>query len=355
MSLLNLHHLKENLSAHLQSDRLKGQKCELRFLGHGEANVIFRLNEQQLVRVALNTPNQRFGGDFSQLTGFEQAVLKYIKGTGIGHELQAAQLVPAPDFPYTYLITNYLEGEPLNYSRTHLAQCAKTLAKLHRLPLSADHEVAQLAPQLPVIDRPLALFYQESKDYAQPYLDADEADADIVEMIHAVLAKARSRLPAEQLLMEYPYCCLVHSDHTYENWVITQQQAHLIDWEWAEIGSPAGDLGHFLSPVTICRWQNYQLLPEDRAFFLRCYYKALKDEALAIAIKHHFAAFGPFPAVRSLCWTAGYWVTARRWYADTASASSVERMQQFQESRDQFPQLCQAVMAWLDEALDEIL
>lgn len=353
MSSLNLRHLRADLSAHLQRDRPDLLTCDLSLLAHGEANVIFRLNDRQLVRVAVNTPNQRFGGDFSQLTGFEQAILRYIKGSGIGHELQAAQLQPASDFPYTYLITNYIEGEPLDYSRTHLQQCAETLARLHRLPLSPGYEAAQLVPPVPVVDQPLTLFYQESKDYAQPYLDAANADPEIVEMIQALLAKAKARLPAEQLLVEHPYRCLVHSDHTYENWVINSQQAYLIDWEWAELGSPAGDLGHFLSPVTICRYQGYQLPAEDRAFFLRCYYDSLGDEALAVTMRHHFAAFGPFPAVRSLCWTAGYWITARRWYTDSTaeSASSAERIRRLQDSRDQFAQLWQAVMVWLDEAV----
>ena len=349
MSSLNLCRLQENLSDQLRRNHPALHACSLSLLAHGEANVIFRLNDQQLVRVAVNTPNQRFGGDFSQLTGFEQAILRYIKGAGIGHELQAAQLQPTSSFPYTYLRTNYIAGEPLDYGRTHLKQCAKTLARLHRLPLSAGYEVAQLIPPVPVVDQPLTLFYQESRDYAQPYLDAATADPEIVRMILAVLAKAKARLPAEERLIQYPYRCLVHSDHTYENWVINDQQAHLIDWEWAEIGSPAGDLGHFLSPVTICRRQGYQLPAEDRAFFLRCYYDALGDEALVTTIKHHFAAFGPFPAVRSLCWTAGYWITARRWYAESATESAAERIRRLQDSRDQFAQLWQAVMDWLDE------
>ena len=351
MSSLDLNHLQENLSAHLQRDRPNSQTYDLSLLAHGEANVIFRLNDRQLVRVAVNTPNQRFGGDFSQLTGFEQAILGYIKGAGIGHELQAMQLQPTSDFPYTYLITNYIEGSPLDYGRPHLKQCAETLARLHRLPLSAGYEVAQIVPPIPVVDHPLTLFYQESKDYAQPYLDAANADPEIAGMIRAVLTKAKSRLPAEQRLAEHPYRCLVHSDHTYENWVIDDHQAYLIDWEWAEIGSPAGDLGHFLSPVTVCRRQGYQLPSEDRAFFLQCYYDALGDETLVTTMKHHFAAFGPFPAVRSLCWTAGYWITARRWYADATaeSASAAGRIRRLQDSRDQFAQLWQSVMTWLDE------
>ncbi|MGB3292241.1 MAG: phosphotransferase [Phormidesmis sp.] len=351
MSSLNLCHLQENLSAHLRRHCPTIQCRGLSLLAHGEANVIFRLNDRQLVRVAVNTPNQRFGGDFSQLTRFEQAVLRYIKGSGLGHELQAAQIQPPSDFPYTYLITNYIGGEPLDYSRPHLQRCAQTLARLHRLPRVAGYEVAQLVPPIPVVDQPLTLFYQEAKDYAQPYLEAANADPEIVEMIQALLAKAKARLPAEQRLIEYPYRCLVHSDHTYENWVIDDHQAYLIDWEWAEIGSPAGDLGHFLSPVTVCRRQGYQLLAADRAFFLRCYYDALEDEALASKLKHHFAAFGPFPAVRSLCWTVGYWMTARRWYAEATaeSASAAERIRRLQASRDQFAQLWQSVMAWLDE------
>ncbi len=353
MTALNLRLLQDKLSAHLKQNGFSEPALSL--LAHGEANAIFRLNQQQLVRVAVNTPNQRFGGDFSQLTSFEQAILKYIEGTGIGHELQAAQLNPSVDFPYTYLITNYIRGEPLSYSRTHLEQCAETLARLHRLPLSADlaadYSLSQLQPPVQSVDQPLTLFYQESQDYAQPYLAAAGAEPEIVEMLQAVLAKAKARLSAEQQLVDYPYRCLVHSDHTYENWVINSQQAYLIDWEWAEIGSPAGDLGHFLSPVTICRAQGYELPPEDRAFFLQRYYDALEDRALVTTIQHHFAAFGPFPAVRSLCWTAGYWITARRWYADAVgeNASAAGRMQRLQESRDRFPDLWRSVMAWLDE------
>ena len=354
---LNLNHLEETLFTHLQCQNPHLLRSQLDFLAHGEANVIFRLNQSQLVRVAVNTPNQRFGGEISQLTRFEQAILRYLKGADIGHELYAAQLSPADTFPYTYLITNYLAGAPLNYSRTHLQQCAETLARLHQLPCLDGYGVEQLMRLAPVVERPLTLFYQEAKTYAQPYLESSNADPEMVKMLQAVLAKARRRLPAEELLQAYPYRCLVHSDHTYENWVINQQQAYLIDWEWAEIGSPAGDLGHFLSPITICRRQGYQLPPEDRTFFLNCYYNALEnlsgDKTLTTKIERHFAAFGPFPALRSLCWTAGYWVTASRWYADAADerANTAERIRRLEDSRHRFPELWQAVMAWLDQAV----
>ncbi|WP_088889311.1 phosphotransferase [Leptolyngbya ohadii] len=355
--LLDLRVLKQQLAAHLQanSEAYLSQSHnppELELLAHGEANVIFRLGQTALVRVAVNTPNQRFGGDIRRVTQFEQTILSYLEQTVIGHRLLAASLEPIADFPYTFLITNYLEGTSLDYSRNHLQKCAHTLAKLHRLPTIAGYETDRLCPAVPVIEQPLTLFYQEAKDYAQPYLDSPDADPDIVEMLRAVLDRARSRLRTEALLETYPHRCLVHSDHTFENWVINDCQAYLIDWEWAEIGSPAGDLGHFLSPVTVRRRQNYRLPPADRAFFLQCYYDALEDGDLAQRIERHFAAFGVFPAVRSLCWTAGYWITANRWYAESEdSPSAAERMARLQRSRQQFPELWQEVMGWLDEEI----
>lgn len=346
---LDLSHLKQQLEAHLKQVGYFNNSGSLTLLAHGEANLIFQLNSATLVRVAVNTPNQRFAGDPRRVTQFEQRVLNYLKGTGISHDLQGVQLEPIADFPYTYLITNYLEGTSLDYSRSHLQKCAVTLARLHGLPQSG-YAVDRLMPHIPLIEQPLTLFYEEAKAYARPYLDAADADPDIVEMIQAVLAKAQNRLTAERGLVEYPHICLVHSDHTYENWVINEHQAHLIDWEWAEVGSPAGDLGHFLSPVTISRRQNYHLPAADRAFFLQCYYEALQDPDLAHRIQRHFAAFGPYPAVRSLCWTAGYWVTANRWYAAAEdSPSAAERLRRLQQSRQQFPSLWQAVMAWLNE------
>ena len=349
MSSLDLEQLKLQLAQAL-ADGL--EPLTLKLLAHGEANVIFRLNQDRLVRVAVSTPNQRFEGDCSRLSSFEAAILHYLKGTGIGHELLHTCTVPTDEFPYTYLITNYLEGEPLNYSRPHLQRCAQTLAQLHRLPLDAGHRsVRQLSPPVQQVARPLTLFFQESQDYAQPYLDWPDADPDIVRMLHAALAKAKTKLPAERQLLAHPHVCLVHSDHTYENWVIDDQRAFLIDWEWAEIGSPAGDLGHFLSPVTVRRYQNYCLPAADRQFFLTTYYDALNSFELAETIRVHFAAFGAFPAVRSLCWTAGYWVTANRWYADEKGDSATERLQRLQQSQQQFSQLWAEVMALLEESL----
>lgn len=346
---LQLNALQHQLGEHLQRTLFVNQPCRLELLAHGEANVIFRLNHTQLVRVAVNTPNQRFEGKIQRVTQFEQTILQYLQGTDIGHQLQGAKREPTNDFPYTYLITNYLEGIALNYSRSHLQQCAEILARLHRLPQVTGYEINRIRSQVPVIDQPLTRFYQEAKDYAQPYLHSPEAEPEIVKMLEALLHQAEKQLSAEHLLADYPHCCLVHSDHTYENWVINEQQAYLIDWEWAELGSPAGDLGHFLSPVTVRRCQGYQLPAADRAFFLHHYYKSLDDPDLANRIQHHFAAFGVYPAVRSLCWTAGYWITANRWYADADSPSGSERMARLQQSRQQFPELWQEIMEWLEE------
>lgn len=349
IGFLNLKTLEAMLAKHLQDQREKSQPCHLELFAHGEANVIFRLNESKLVRVAVNTPNQRFGGNFSRITQFEQAILTYLKGTGIGHELYVAVPEPIGGFPYTYLITNYLEGRSLDYGRSHLQKAAETLATLHRLALSPDYDIECLIPPVQRIEQPLTLFYEESKRYAQPYLESPDADPDIVEMLHLVLAKAKARLKHEHLLTDYPHVCLVHSDHTFENWVINDQKAYLVDWEWAEIGSPAGDLGHFLSPVTIRRCNGYRMPPDDRTFFLDHYYNALDDSRLATAIEQHVAAFGIYPAVRSFCWTAGYWITANRWYANEDNPNAVDRMARLQRTRSEFSLIWQDVMAWLEE------
>ncbi|MEO0351740.1 MAG: phosphotransferase [Cyanobacteria bacterium P01_A01_bin.15] len=350
---LNLGQLRGELRSQLQARHLCRVGDTLELLAHGEANLIFRLNDDRLVRLAVNSPNQRFAGDASQVSAFEEAILRYLQGTGLSHELIGAQLQPSADFPYTYLLTNYIPGVPLDYGRKHLQQCAETLARLHRLPLQANCHVHQLIPPLQRVSHPLTLFFQESLDYARPYLNSPKADPKIVAMLEALLAKAEARLSAEKLLSEYPYGCLVHSDHTYENWVINEHSAYLIDWEWAEVGSPAGDLGHFLSPVTVCRRHGYQMPPEDKQFFLTAYYQALGDRTLAETIRVHFAVFGAFPALRSLCWTAGYWITANRWYAAsiTESTSAAARMERLRSSQQTFPQMWAEVMALLEEPL----
>lgn len=349
---LDLADIRTQLATHLQSRGWCDDPTSITLMAHGEANLIFWLGGDRLVRVAVNTPNQRFGGNFQRVTQFEQTVLTYLKGCGIGHDLLASKLEPTPDFAYTYLITNYLPGNPLSYSREHLQQCAQTLAQLHRLPGVMGYEIEPVRSHLPHIEKPLTTFFQEARDYAQPYLESAQPDPEIVTMLKTVLQKAEARLSAESLLQEYPYQSLVHGDHTYENWVINDERAHLVDWEWAEIGSPAGDLGHFLSPVTVRRKQGYRIPEGDRAFFLHAYYDALEDPDLAHRMERHFAAFGPYPALRSLCWTAGYWITANRWYADSPdSPVAAERVERLRRSQEEFPGIWDAVMAWFDEPL----
>ena len=360
-TLLNLGQLCEALRSHLQARRLLNERDALELMAHGEANVIFRWGSDRLVRVAVNTPNQRFQGNFSRLTEFEGSILRYLTGSGLGHELLGEQRTATSDFPYTYLITNYIAGGPMDYSRRHLQQCATTLARLHRLPRRSGYEsVHQLSPLVPQVSHPLKLFWQEARDYAQSYLDSPAADATISDLLQAVLAQAETRLASEALLTEYRHACLVHSDHTYDNWVVTDQQAYLIDWEWAEIGSPAGDLGHFLSPITVQRRQGYQMPDEDRQFFLNAYYAALEDAELAQTIRVHFAVFGAFPALRSLCWLANYGLTTSRWYADAADTtqasasvnrSTAARLERSQAGQQRLTQMGAEVMALLEAPL----
>ncbi len=348
----NLSTLQQQLTDHLRSTLVPEGPCDLQILAHGEANIIFRFNEGSLIRMTVNTPNQRYQGNIAQVTQFEHAILTYLQGSGIGHELYQAKLEPTPDLSYTYLITNYLEGIALDYSWDHLKQCGQTLARLHRLPEQTGYGIEDLAKTLPLVKTPLSLFYQEAKDYAQTYIESSDPDPEIMDMLRQVLDRAHQHLQKEHLLQDHPHLCLVHGDHTYGNWVINLQQAYLIDWEWAEVGTPAGDLGHFLSPVTVQRLQGYQLSTADRTFFLESYFEALEDPKVIETVKHHFAAFGPFPALRSLCWQAGYWVTASRWYADLEdSPSARERMDRFRRSQEQFPQQWQELMAWFEDPI----
>ncbi len=348
----DLNTLQQHLQDHLHQTLLPESPCDLQIFAHGEANIIFRLNSDRLIRMTVSTPNKRYQGSLAQVTQFKHAILTYLRESGIGHDLHQSKLEPTPDLHYTYLITNYLEGIALDYSRDHLKLCAKTLAQLHRLPHHPGYEIEDLAKILPLVKTPLTLFYQEAKDYAQTYFDSPDPAPEIAEMLDQVLDQARDHLSKESLLEQYPHRCLVHSDHTYSNWVINPQRAYLIDWEWAEVGTPAGDLGHFLSPVTVQRRQGYQLPAADRAFFLESYFEALADPQLVETVKHHFAAFGPFPALRSLCWQAGYWVTASRWYADLEdSPSAGERMERFRQSREQFPHQWRELMDWFKEEI----
>ncbi len=180
------------------------------------------------------------------------------------------------DLPFGLIIMQHLAGRPLDYtSAADRAAAARVLARVHALPLPADH-------QLQSLPAPLTFALRDGAAILAAYTASAAASAATVRRLHSSLRAIEAALPAQDRFAP----ALIHTDPHAHNWVITpprpalallgvpilsapQPSTFLLDWETPRVSDPAYDLAHFLAAA---QWRAAApLSPADRAAFLAAY------------------------------------------------------------------------------------
>ncbi len=142
----------------------------------------------------------------------------------IAAEAGIASGILAADPQGRYLVTEFLEGSPWREAdfddAQHLQRLLAVLARLHSLP----------APQVPALDLEVLLDRHVACLSAEDPLAATVWSADV--------ARARDILGRQGEASRT--ACIVHGDPTHTN--LIGNQPHLIDWEYAAVGDPLGDI-----------------------------------------------------------------------------------------------------------------
>jgi thiamine kinase-like enzyme len=213
-------------------------------------------NRNYLITVAGTTDRYviRLAGNDTHLLGIsrevEHAATVAAAGVGIGPEVTAFIR------PEGYLVTRFIEGEPVSLEQVHrpetLRRVANSIRRIHGGPA-----IPGLFVPLRIVEAYLAL--ATSRGVPRPAA-WDEA--------HAVGRRI------ERALLDAPIELLpCHNDLLNANFIDDGERIRIVDWEYAGMGDPFFDLGNFSV--------NHDLEADEDVVLLEAYEGAVRAPRLA--------------------------------------------------------------------------
>jgi aminoglycoside phosphotransferase (APT) family kinase protein len=235
---------------------------EVSFLAAGEYNQNFlvQAGDKRLV-FRINRGSQLGLADQIE---YEFKVLRCVEPSGVTPRPLRVHRDARP-FGGGVMLMEFLPGTALVYERD-LERAAGIFARIHALPP---------CPELVVQEDPVAAIASESLALISRYPDHSLARQrgrliDYHQRIERLGQDNRHLFAADRL-------CVVNTEVNSGNFLISPQNAYLVDWEKAVVSSRYQDLGHFLAPTTTL-WKTETIFtPKQKTDFLKAYHRQLPD------------------------------------------------------------------------------
>ena len=286
---------KEPLCSYLKSEAFLTalglpREAELAFspLGQGEYNLNYTFlhpcTQKKLV-LRINTGSQMH---LENQIEYEYSALQNLATSG---------RTPGPLFccpEHHLLVMEWLPGIPLDY-RKDMKTAAEILADIHCVPIPDSCRLIRPAA-------PAKAIYEECLQMVQHYFDWDEAEPQVVSLLHALITEI-GKLPLEEA-SDAP-ACIVNTELNSGNFLIDPNgRSHLVDWEKPLISEPAQDLGHFLAPTTTFWKTDVILTPEEVRQFTADYVAAVGNRMDCTILGKRLPLFFTVTCLRGVTWCA---------------------------------------------------
>lgn len=210
---------------------------EITFLARGEYSLNYRFGRGYVARLVTGT---QIGLHLREQAPYEYHALQLLTPSGVTP--RPYMVDPDPDgLPYPVIIEEYLPGRPLDYA-TDIAAAARCTAAIHALGVPEGHRLQTHPDPVPAI-------LEESRGFAQPYLEWGKADEGSKEALRGAFRRVEGFLKREDLVTRDDLA-IVNYDLNTHNFVVNEGGANLLDWEKARIAPFTEDLAHFLLPTT---------------------------------------------------------------------------------------------------------
>ena len=284
---------QEPLCAYLKSDAFMTalglpSETELVFspLGQGEYNLNYTFchpcTQKKLV-LRINTGSQMH---LENQIEYEFSALQ---------NLASSRRTPIPLFccpEHRLLVMEWLPGIPLDY-RKDMKTAAEILADIHSVPVP-DH-CCLLHPAAPA-----RAIYEECLEMVQHYFDWEEADPQVVPLLHALVEEIGT-LPLDK--PSKAPVCIVNTELNSGNFLIDANgRSYLIDWEKPLLSEPAQDLGHFLAPTTTFWKTDVILTPQEVRQFVADYTSAVGHRIDCSSLSERLPLFFTVTCLRGVTW-----------------------------------------------------
>ena len=196
--------------------------------------------------------------------------------------------------PYDFFIEQYITGEHLNYDNLEFLQnAAKILAKLHDIPLPSPNFLI-------VWKNPLIDLLSELINMHASYKKRPTKNKKLVKYGNVLLEKLKTIAPLYE--HEFKSGSIVHTDVVNDNFICTNDDVRIIDWEKPRIDDPSYDLCVFLGKPSQL-WGAKRLMTEnEKKIFLREYSKYRHHNIKKVVDK--IKIMQPFVSFRWVLWAA---------------------------------------------------
>lgn len=247
-------------------------------IGQGDYNINYRIqdgNRNLLLR--LNIESQ--SGLVNQIA-YEYKTLRFLKPYGI-----APTPIYLDDsknyFTYGLLVEEFIPGNELVFSIDSIKRTAKTIAKLHSIPIKGQDFMRW--------NNPLKEQYDQAKDDLEKYKKRKVKNKELISLGSNFLSKLEKNL--SNFEKEYVPRSLTHTDLNAANIIDNGQEAYLLDWEKARIDDPSYDVAIFFSKL-LNLWASPRVLTTDeKRAFLDVYIQETNDETIEKRIKNRLILY----------------------------------------------------------------
>lgn len=275
------------------------EKIYVKLLGQGEYNInyVFRNpDDSKKLVFRLNTESQM---NLKDQIGYEFGALKILEDS---NRTPKAIYVDSSkkEIPYGFLIMDFLEGEPLEYS-TDLEIAAECLADIHSLKIPDKANLIRPTD-------PLKAVLNECKDMSSKYLKSDLGDFEIKMIIKRLIRKAEKMVYNDNSNIDKSH--IINTELNSGNFLINgkNKQNYIIDWEKPIFGEVEQDIGHFLAPTTTFWKTDTFLNREEINNFIEDYINKVNGRFDASNIHKRVDKYLTINCLRGITWCSMAWV-----------------------------------------------
>ncbi|MBU1036808.1 phosphotransferase [Patescibacteria group bacterium] len=180
-------------------------------------------------------------------------------------------------FPFGLIIEEFIAGKRLEISLASLKKLAKTLARLHTIPLGNRNFLIRW--QSPLKEQ-LKFVTNEFNRYRQRKI----INKEFINIGSKIINKVKSRFRVIEKKLKPT--SIIHTDLVASNIIDTGYQAYLVDWEKGRIEDPSYDIAFFLCPL-MNLWDWPRILTEkEKEYFLKVYEEESGDKAIRTRINY---------------------------------------------------------------------
>ena len=282
------------------------------FLAQGEynRNYVFRHTDGRKLVLRINLGSQ-LGLD-KQIT-YEYDTLQL---------LSASKRTPKPIYlddsrkyiDYGILVMEFLEGDMLDYAKD-LKLAAEILADIHSVELPAKHHL--IIPKDPEEE-----VLKEAKGLLSVYYNFELASDNTKKRLEAIFTKTEKLIKSKDLRSSK--ATLINTELNSSNFLVSETEGYLVDWEKAIHAEVAQDLAHFLAPTTTF-WKT-DIILDKRAMdeFLEDYIGAVDKRFDTRYVIDRTYRYIPINCLRGVSWCSYAWVQYQK--ADKAILNESTRI-----------------------------